>query len=272
MTAVRTAAALPVARDRALWRAVAVPSEHGGWGLTLEPVLLGLLVGFSGAGVAIGAATLLAFLVRTPLKLALVDRRRGRTLPRTRVAWRIALVELVSLVAAAGLAVVLAGWTWLVPFALAAPLFTVELWFDVRSRGRRLIPELCGAIGITAAAAAIVLAGGEPATLAVAVWAVLAARALASIPFVRTQIRRLRHDTPLGATDAFQVVAALGAVAATIVDHRVVVGAMAVVLVVLVQLVALRRPVPPAKVLGMRQMAMGLAVVAATAAGVFAFT
>ena len=25
------------------WRAVAMPSEHGGWGLTLEPVLLGLL-------------------------------------------------------------------------------------------------------------------------------------------------------------------------------------------------------------------------------------
>ena len=272
MTAVDAAAALPAAGDRSLWQAVAVPSEHGGWGLTLEPVLLGLLVGFSWSGVAIAAATFLAFLVRTPLKLALVDRRRRRTLPRTRMAWGIALVELISLVGAAGLAVAAAGWTWLVPFAVAAPLFAVELWFDVRSRGRRLIPELCGAIGITAAAAAIVIAGGEPARLAVAVWAVLAARALASIPFVRTQIRRLRHAAPLGATDAFQVAAALGAVAATIVDHRVVVGATSVVLVALVQMGALRRPVPPAKVVGMRQMAMGLAVVAATAAGVFALT
>ena len=158
----------PAAQDRPLWRAVAVPSEHGGWGLTLEPVLLGLLVGFSWPGVAIGVATFLAFLVRTPVKLALVDRRRGRTLPRTRVAWRIALVELIVLVGAVGLAIAAAGWTWLVPFAVAAPLFAVELWFDVRSRGRRLVPELCGAIGITAAAAAIVIAGGEPARLAVA--------------------------------------------------------------------------------------------------------
>ena len=64
--------------------------------------MLGLLVGFSWSGTAIGAATLLAFLVRTPVKVALVDRRRGRTLPRTRVAWRIALVELIALVGAVG--------------------------------------------------------------------------------------------------------------------------------------------------------------------------
>ena len=57
MTAVRAAPALT--HERVRWRAVGVPSEHGGWGLTLEPVLLGLLVGFSGAGVAIGTATFL---------------------------------------------------------------------------------------------------------------------------------------------------------------------------------------------------------------------
>ena len=264
----RAAAAPTVGRERSPWRAVAVPSEHGGWGLTLEPVLLGLLVGFSWSGVAIGLATFLAFLVRTPLKLALVDRRRQRRLPRTRLASRIALVELVALAGAVGLAVADAGWTWLVPFAVATPLFAVELWFDVRSRGRRLVPELCGAVGITAAAAAIVIAGGEPAALAVAVWAVLAARALASIPFVRTQILRLRHATPLGATDLFQVAAVMAALAATVIDDRVVVGAAAVVLLAAVQIAALRRPVPPAKVLGLRQMAMGLAVVAATALGV----
>ena len=77
---------------------------------------------------------------------------------------------------------------------------------------------------------------------------------------------------PLGATDAFQVAAALAAIAATVVDHRVVVGATAVVLLALAQTAALRRPVPPAKIVGLRQMAMGLAVVAATAAGVHALT
>ncbi|RLE22124.1 MAG: hypothetical protein DRJ50_08160, partial [Actinobacteria bacterium] len=52
--------------DRSPWRSVAIPSEHGGWGLTGEPILLGLLLAFSWAGAAVGAAALLAFLVRTP--------------------------------------------------------------------------------------------------------------------------------------------------------------------------------------------------------------
>ena len=184
------------------------------------------------------------------------------------MAWLIAAAELIALVGAVGLAVAAAGRTWLVPFLVAAPLFAVELWFDARSRGRRLVPELCGAIGITAAAAAIVTASGEPARLAVAVWAVLAARALASVPFVRTQVRRLRHDTPIVATEAFLVAGALAAVAATLADHRVVAGAATVVLMAVVQATALRRPVPPVKVLGLRQMAVGFAVVAATTAGV----
>ena len=112
------------------------------------------------------------------------------------------------------------------------------------------------------------IAGGEPADLAFAVWAVLAARALASIPFVRTQILRLRHATPVGATDLFQVAAVMAALAAPVIDDRVVVGTAAVVLLAAVQTGALRRPVPAAKVLGPRQMAMGLTVVAATAFGV----
>jgi hypothetical protein len=97
------------------WRAVAMPSEHGGWGLTLEPVLLGLVVAWSGAGVALGVAAFAAFLVRTPLKLVAVDLRRGRWLDRSRLALRIAIVELIVLGSTVALAVALAGWSWLAP-------------------------------------------------------------------------------------------------------------------------------------------------------------
>ena len=85
---------------RPRWRAVAMPSEHGGWGLTLEPVVLGLLVGWSGAGFALGIAAFTAFLLRTPAKLVAVDLRRGRWLDRSRMALRIAIVELLVLGAA----------------------------------------------------------------------------------------------------------------------------------------------------------------------------
>ena len=67
-------------------RSVALPAEHGGWGLTLEPGLLGLLIAPSVAGACIAAAAMVAFLARTPLKLAAIDRRRCRDLARTRLA------------------------------------------------------------------------------------------------------------------------------------------------------------------------------------------
>ena len=122
----------PTHRTRSPWRAVAIPSEHGGWGLTLEPALLGLLVAPSIAGGAIGVAAFLAFLVRTPLKLALVDRHRHRVLQRTRLAVRVAAVELTVIILLTVVALLDAGWEWTIPFAIALPLFGVELWFDAR--------------------------------------------------------------------------------------------------------------------------------------------
>jgi hypothetical protein len=257
-------------RPRSTWRAVAVPSEHGGWGLTLEPALLGLLLMWSWAGLAVAAAAVLGFLLRTPLKLALVDRRRGRSLPRTRVAWRIAALELASIVMLTTAAGVEAGWAWLVPVVAALPLFAIELWYDVRSRSRRLLPELCGAVGITAVTAAIVIIGGGRWSLAIAGAMILAGRAVASVPFVRTQIVRLRRQpTSLTGTDGFQVAGIVVALAAAAADPRVLSGAGAVVAVAAVQFLWLRRPVPPAKVLGLWQMAFGLAVVTATGAHLF---
>jgi len=261
--------AVRAVEQRVRWRAVAIPAEHGGWGLTAEPVLLGLLVAYSWAGVAIGVAAVLAFLVRTPLKLALVDRRRGRRLPRTRLAWRIAAAEVVALAALTSLALAAAGWAWTIALAAAVPLFAIELWFDVRSRGRRLLPELCGAVGITAVAAAIVVAGGASVALAAAVSLVLAARAIASIPFVRTQIERLRHGSaPTAGMYGFQCAGVVVALAATAIERQVAAGAGAVVVLVAIQTIWSRRPVPPARVLGLRQLLLGLAIVVVTALGV----
>lgn len=259
------------AAERAAWRSVAVPSEHGGWGLSLEPALLGLVVAPSSAGAALAVATMIAFLVRTPLKLVLVDRFRDRSLPRTRLAARIAGVELLALVVLAALAVRWAGPSWLVPVVIAAPLVAMELWFDMRSRGRRLAPELAGAVGIGAAAAAISLAGGSSASVAVGLWLVLAARAVASIPFVRTQVLRLhRGEISRRTSDLAQAGGVAVAVAAVAVDGQLLAGAIGVIALCGAQLVWSRRPPIPAKVLGLRQMALGLALVAVTATGVIA--
>ena len=265
----RTAPARHVS-ERSTWKTVAIPSEHGGWGLTAEPILLGLLLAFSWAGVAIGAAAMLAFLARTPLKLALVDRRRDRELERTVLARRIGLAEVVVIVVLGVIGLVAAGWTWLVPAASALPLFGIELWYDIRSRGRRLVPELCGAVGMGAVAAAIVVAGDGAAAPAAAAWLVLAARSIGAIPFIRTQIGRLhRGAVSTRSSDLFQLLALVVATIAAVVDPDVLLGSIAVVVIVVLHLVWVRRsPVPPAKVLGLRQMALGFVLVAATSAGV----
>lgn len=266
-----THGATRVAAERSPWRAVAIPSEHGGWGLTVEPALLGLLVAPSSAGVALAAAALLAFLVRTPLKVVLVDRYRDRSLPRTRLAARIALAELVTLGVLAALAVRWAGTAWLVPIAFAAPLVGVELWFDARSRSRRLVPELAGAAGIGAVASAIAIAGGAPASLAAGLWMILAARAVASIPFVRTQVLRLHRGAgSLRVSDGAQVAGVAIAIAAFAVESQVAAGAAGVIVLCVAQLAWARREPVPAKVLGIRQMLLGVALVAVTAAGVAA--
>ena len=257
------------ASERAGWRAVAVPSEHGGWGLTLEPVLLGLVVAWSGAGVALGLAAFTAFLVRTPLKLVAVDFRRGRWLDRSRLALRIAIVELIVLGSAVALAVALAGWAWLAPVVVAGPLVAIELSFDVRSRGRRLVPELCGAIGITSVAASIVLAAGRGNWLAAGVWLVLAGRVVGAIPFVRVQVLRLRRGQgPVWHSDFAQGASVAVATAAVYADRRLLLGAVGVVVLAVAQTIWVRRAPIPAKQVGLRQMAMGFALVAVTAAGV----
>lgn len=250
-------------------RAVAVPAEHGGWGLTLEPALLGLLVAPGPAGWCLATAALVGFLSRTPVKTLLVDLRRGRTLRRTRVAAVVTGVELVALGALGIAAVALADGAFWWPLLLVAPLVGLELWFDMRSRGRRLVPELAGAVGISGVAAMVVLAEGGPTALAVGVWLIPAARAVTSIPVVRAVIADLHHRAVDTATllRADLSAAALAA-AAVLAQRSLLAGAVAVGVVIAVQRVTAHRPPERVAILGARQMLLGLAVVLVTAAGV----
>lgn len=261
-----TATVAPAPTTRSQWRSVALPSEHGGWGLTAEPIVLGLLIEPSIAGLFVGLAGVLAFLARTPLKLALVDLTRRRTLDRTRMARRLATAELAAIAVLAVAALLTAtGGFWWWPALVAAPLVSVELWFDMRSRGRRLAPELTGAIGISALAAMIVLAAGGSATVAIGAWLVLSARAVASIPYVRMQVLRI-HDRPRSGPPQFvwDLLAVALVVAAVVVDRLMVAGAVAVLAIIAIQEITGLSPPPKATVQGIRQTIMGLGVVLVT--------
>lgn len=253
-------------------RSVALPREHGGWSLTAEPVLLGLLVAWSWPGLALGVAAIVAFVARTPLKLVLVDRWRHRWLERSRLAARVFAVEALALMVLAGLALMSAAgdeqWFW-VPLGVAAPLVAVELWFDMRSKSRRLVPELAGAVGIGSVAAAIALAGGTSAGLAAGLWCVAAARSAAAIPYVRTQLLRAK-DRPWRRwpADLAQALSVAAVAAAWMLGFLPGLAVAALVVSAVVNLVGLRLPPRRAVLIGAEQSVQGLTVVLITAGAV----
>lgn len=257
------------ASARSPLRAVALPTEHGGWSLTAEPALLGLLVAWSWSGLALGLAAMTAFLARTPLKLVLVDLWRKRWLARTRLAAIVLAGEGIVIVGLLFAATVGADASFWWPFAIAAPLIVLELWFDMRSRSRRLLPELAGTIGIGSVAAAIALAAGADASLARALWLVVAARGLAAVPYVRTQVLRLhRRPTAAWHSDLAQAAAVAAVGVGWWLDAVPAAAVGALVVVAAVNLVAVRAAPRPPKVIGMQQLVLGLAVTLVTAAAV----
>lgn len=187
----------PSPRGQVNLHAVALPAEHGGWGFTLEPIVLGLLVAWSLPGAAVALATLALFLLHQPFKLALKDNLKRRRVPRTAYAERFALLYGGSAAVALLLALLSAPTpAFLVPLALALPLLLVQLFHDARSQSRSLPAELGGAGAMGATAAAIAVAGGWALPAALVLWLLLAARAVTSIIYVRQRLR-LERSLPV---------------------------------------------------------------------------
>jgi len=248
--------------DLASFRSITVPAEHGGWSLTLEPAILGLIVAPSAAGFAIAAAGLVAFIARTPLRVVLVDRYRERHLDRTSLARRAVAVEALVLVALVTVAAVTAEGTWWPPLAPAAGLIAVELWYDVRSRSRRLVPEVAGTVGVSALAASIALAGGSSATVAYGLWLAMAARAVAAVFFVRLQLRRAKGQPHrLAASDLAQVITTGAVILAVGAGALPLAAAFTIAALGGAHIVLARRRPPPAVVVGAQQVVFGLTVV-----------
>ena len=185
------------ARGRVRVRTVALPVEHGGWSLTLEPVALGLLVAPSPAGFLLALATVGGFLARHPFKIVAADRRHGRRFPRTAVAERF-LILYAGVALASGLAAVAVapGYSFLLSLLAALPFASAQLVYDAAGRGRALLPELAGSFGLSAVAAAIAMAAGWPLVPSLGLWALLAARSLPSILYVRARLGLLHGESP----------------------------------------------------------------------------
>ncbi len=250
-------------------RSIALPTEHGGWGFTLEPILLGLLVAHSATAWEISAAALGIFLARRPVKIFSTDLVRGRWLPRSTVALVFSLLYGgLALAGTIGAFVTAEGPFW-IPVLVALPFALFALRADAHSKNRALAAELSGSIAMGATVSAITIGSGWDFLPAFGLWFVLAARDVAAISLVRGQVRRLK-GRPSGASTIYATQA--GSIAAVAV--AVVLGAVpwlaivAIGLVGLVAVVSLNRPPVEARIIGWTQIGVGLMVVVITAAGV----
>ncbi len=249
--------------DGVNWRAVALPVEHGAWGMLGEPLVLGLLVAPSWAGLGVAVASLAAFLAHHPLKLVVADWRRGRAQPRTAAA-RLCVL-LYGVVAAVGLFLAARGSSgWWHPLAAAAPLALAQLAYSARNQGRALLPELLGGVALSSVVAAEMRAAGLPLAPSLAVWAVFAARAVGAILYVRA---RLRLDRGLAPDRALPVAAhAMGLLLAVALSRAALLPWLAAPAFALLLLRAAyglspyRRRVSP-RVVGMSELAYGIGFV-----------
>lgn len=253
------------------WKAVALPPEHGGWGFLLEPIALGLLVAPSLPGFFLGVAALGAFLMQHPLKLAYIDRQRGRRYARTAAAERVLVVYAALAIIGFLVAVALGGLKPLLPLALASPLALVQVVSLLRNRGRELPRELAGAATLAGVVAAITLAGGAARLTALGLWAVLAARDIPAILYVRERLRLEKGKPAARGAVVVAHVAALAVIALLAwagVTPWLAVIALAILLARAAYGVSPWRRAARPQTIGFLELGLGLLTVLLTALGV----
>ena len=157
-------------------RGIALPNEHGAWGMLFEPLVAGAAVAFSVSALWISLAVIAAFLLRQPLKVLMLGLMSGRSTPHAAAAYKyLYLYATIFVIAGAG-ALAFSPPAVFLPLIIAAPLAAIPIYFDAIGKSRNLFPELAGSVAINSSAAMIALAGGWTLAGSVALWAILSLR------------------------------------------------------------------------------------------------
>lgn len=252
------------------YRAIALPTEHGGWSFAIEPLFLGLLLAITWQSVLLSFVVLSAFLAHQPIKIALKDRQKGLRTRRTILAERFALSY-------AGIAIVcfvpilLAGipshfWGFAVIMFM---MVAVQQSYDLRSKSRELIPEVTGALALAGSASLIAVLGGWLWLDALALWLILGARTIPAILYVRSAFRQQKGKPDhIFITYLVHVLAIMGVLILTAMTMAPWLGVVAMCVLFGRAYHLLRAPINvTAKTIGFREMGYGLLTVILVAVG-----
>jgi uncharacterized membrane protein HdeD (DUF308 family) len=177
------------ALSRVALRPLAIPNEHGGWGILLEPVVLALAVAPSPAGLSLALALVAAFFLRHPLRFAARDLMLGKRYPRTIACAKLSLAYGSAALILFAIAVAMSSTAIAIPLLIVSPFLATQFFYDVRNRGRELTPELCGAIAAAAGGAACVMAGRGGFSMALLIAILALCRSVPSVLYVRSLLR-----------------------------------------------------------------------------------
>ncbi len=257
------------------WRSVAIPAEHGGWGMLFGPILLGLLVVPSLTAVFLALLTIAAFLARAPLKIVYKNRQRGRRTPRAALAIKVlGLYSLIAIFALAG-ALLSGGPLPLLPTFLVLPLAALLLYYDLLATSRKLLPELIAPLALSSSVAGMALAAGWDWPHTLGIWAIPLMSSLPAVLFVRARIR-LDRGMPAQTAVALGAHIAAALLALLLVQAALIpqLAAVAIFLLLGRALYALsprRRPMA-VKTLGWSEIAFSLLTVLLSAVGYWGFS
>jgi len=246
------------------FRQIALPTEHGGWGLLFESLIAGLAIALSPAAPWIALMTVGAFLTRQPLRIFILDRMGMRVKERSIAALKfIGLFSSIFFIGAAGTLYTI-HIAALTPFLLIVPLAAMQMYWDVNRKSRELIPELSGAISMSSSIAVIALAAGMSSTTAAALWILFVSRGIPSILYVRERLKLEKGKHFSRSLPTIAHIAALIGVAILVYNRLLpylVIFAMAILLIRTVSGLSPRRRKLKAMQIGIREVIYGTMIV-----------
>ena len=236
----------------------------------VEPLLLGLLVAGTPHGLLLAAATLAAFLIHQPLRLALKDHLKGRRIARTIWAERFAAAYGLLTLLLLGIVTLTSELHVVLPLLVALPFLLIQVWYDARNQSRTLVAEISGAVALGSAASAIAILGGWTLLQALPLWWLVSSRSTPSILYVRARLK-LEHGKPVKRYPVWIAHSAALLLALPLVSISLIpVSALAAIALLLVRAIvglSRHRKPRPAKQIGLLEMAYGFLFVAIVVAG-----
>ena len=232
-------------------RSVFLPKEHGSWSLALEPIIFGLLIVPSQAGIALALSAAAAFFIRRPMKATLKTQDRA------------SILALATLSAAALFgftqAVLLGGIAPLWPLLPAIPMGALYLYWDRENEGRAAAAELIGSGLFALVPAVMATLAGHDAIVALSLTALMLTRSAPTILTVRTWLRRRKGQSASRFSAVAATVLALATITLLTQSGHTPVIAHALVLLSCLRLTLLfaRTPDWSAKRIGMGEAAFG---------------